>query len=573
MWPLVPLVLACADDPQDSGGADEVLRTVVPVLGVDAPERGAFLTGGSVTIAGTTAPGSAPLRSLTVNGTRIEVAAGGGPFEATLEAAPGLLILGARLEADDDGRAVDGRAVQVGPVHAPGASLDGSVRMQLGPEALDDDAADLDDLAALTVVVLEDPSTADAFVGLSFPSDYAVVTVTSAAWGTTDVDIVPSDGALSLALRIEDVTLDVDVAGVDWYDWVSTSGTVAADAEVLVELAVSADDGIVTSTARSAEVTLEGFAVTLDWFPDSLEDDLSDYMRAEIELALADAVSEQVGALVAESLGALATDASFSGIDIRAALASLRCADDGVRMTLDVSASGPVAIELPQGAGSLRTDADGPDFPLTRAGGAPFALAADDDLLNQLLFAVWAGGSLHGISFGAFEMTALAGEIPAPLGPVEGVQAYVGLPPVVSGATHEGFTFDLSLGELRMAITREDGVLTDTSINVRTGASVAFLDDGSVDLTLDARPAYMTLEVGMEAWPEGLDPGDMAALVRLSAPPMLGTLGALLPSMSLPAFPLDGTLAPLEGRSLRLVDPEARMDQGWLTLEASISAE
>jgi hypothetical protein len=320
-------------------------------------------------------------------------------------------------------------------------------------------------------------------------------------------------------------------------------------------------------------VHLDPFTVTLDWFPDALEDDLSELLRADVEAALAEALSDQVATLVSAALTGLAIDTSFSGVDVSADLDTLRCAEDGLRLTLNVSAAGTEVLDLSAGAGSLRTDAPGPSFPLVADDGPPFAVAADDDLINQLLFAVWAGGALHGISFSGAELVLLAGEIPPPLGPVERVDARVDLPPVVGAPTHEGATADLSLGELRMVVTREDGVVTDASLNVRTGASVRFTDEGALDLALDARPAYMTLEVGVEAWPQGLDPGDIAALFRLTTPPLLGTVAALFPAFDLPAFPLEGTVPGLDDAELRLASPNARMQDGWLVIDGSLAFE
>jgi hypothetical protein len=571
------LLLACGGDDSDSGASIVVPPpTTVPVLAISAPSRGAFLPDAAALRAeGTLTRGTGDLTSLRVNGSDVPVDAAGGPFAGEVPVAPGLVILGARAEAADGERAVDGRAVISGPVHAPGAPLSGSVKLQIGPGGLDDDdPSDLDDLAALATLVLEDSALAGSFVGLALPNEYAVVTVTSADWGAVDVDLDAEDGSIAVALALSDVALAFDVEGVDWYEWVSTTGTLQVErATVTLDLALSADGGVVSATPRGTAVSLDGFAVTLDWFPDSLEDDLSDYLRADVEAALADAVEEQVAGLIADTLTGLATDVAFDGVDISAALSSVRCATDGIRLVLDVSASAASAFSLPAGAGSVRTDGDGPAFPLTDADGPAFAAAADDDLLNQLLFAVWSSGALQGFTFGAVEMTALAGEIPAPLGPVAQVDARVDLPPVFGPPTHADAAFDVSLGELRMVVAREDGVITDASINVRTGASIAFTDAGAADLSLDARPAYMTLEIGVESWPEGLDPGDMAALLRLSTPPLLGSIARFLPAFELPSFPLDGTVDALSGRELRLVSPEATSRDGWLVLTSELSAD
>lgn len=567
-------LMACGDDPAPALDEGPTLaRTEVPSLAVREPARGAFVGDvDRVRVSGEVAQGSGRIVSLTVGGHYVDVPAEGGAFSDEIPVSPGIAILGSRVETDDEERAVDGRAVMVGPVHAPGERLEGTVKVQLGPEVLDDDNPDVDDVATLAETMLSDPALARSFVGMTMPTEYYALTVTGATFGAAEVDIVPQSGTLALSLTIRDIWADFDVAGVDWYDWLSTTGSTWADAAVIdVDLAVSTEDGAIVVTPTSTTVTLQGFGVTVDWFPDSLEDNLASWTQEDLEAEMAAQVEAQVGELVGEYLGAFSFDDELAGLRVRMELSSARVSTWGVGLGMDAWVSGESAFALPEGAGSLATDGVGPAFPLSED--VPFVMATDDDFLNQLLFHMWSGGSLSDIHFGATEMTALAGEIPAPLGPVAEVDVSLDLPAVVADATWEDQQFDLSLGELRLAVTREDGVVTDASINVRTGGTLSFSDAGELAFTLDNRPAYMTLEVGIERAPDKLDPGDMAALVRLSVPPLFGTLGLFLPTFPVPSVPLDSFGDAFAGQELRIADPQVRFSDGWLLLEGSLTAE
>jgi hypothetical protein len=378
---------------------------------------------------------------------------------------------------------------------------------------------------------------------------------------------MPGSGTLAMTVTLADVWIDY-YAEIDWYP--DGEGACWADAAVVdLDVALEVNRGAVVASVTSATVTLESFGMTQEWFPDSFEDELAGYARDFLEEEIAAQVSEMVPGLLEEYLAAFSVDTEFSGMQFQMSLAELRVASDGLRLTMDAWTTGDVAIDLPDGAGSLATDGDGPSFPLTET--APFAMAADDDFLNQLLFNMWASGAMRDIAFSGVEMQALAGEIPAPLGPVASVEIDVDLPPVFAEATYADQHFDLAIGELRLRATRDDGVLNDASVNVRTGGTLAFDDAGELGMSLDDRPAYMTLEVGMESWPESLDPGDMAALVRLSVPPMFGTLSMFLPDFPVPSIPLDSFGLP--GEALRIEEPSASVKDGWLVLEGSLTAE
>ncbi|MFZ5478954.1 MAG: hypothetical protein ACOZNI_19435 [Myxococcota bacterium] len=568
--PLV-LLLACSaksDAPPPDDAPTPLVHTEVPVLVVREPERAAFVGDvDRVTVAGEVTPGSGDLTSLVANGQTFDVSPSGGAFEDTIPAAPGLLIVGTRVETADGERAVDGRAVLAGPVHDPGATLEESVKLQIGPAMLDDDDDDLDDLAAIAEMMVEDDAVADLLVGSQFGGDWYTITVTSASWGDVAADLVPGSGSLAITLEISNVWIDY-YAEIDWYP--DGEGSCWADAAVVdLDLDLEVDRGEVVASVTSVAVTLEGFGMTQEYFPDSFEDELAGYAEEFLADEIAAQVTDMVPGLVEEYLGAFAVDTEVSGLRFQMALASLRVASDGLRLTMDAATSGDVGIDLPPGAGSLRTDGDGPSFPLTET--EPFAMAADDDFLNQLLFNMWASGLMHDIVFSGVELTALAGEIPAPLGPVAEAEVDVDLPPVFSEATYADQHFDLGIGEMRLRATREDGVLNDASVNVRTGGTLAFDDAGELAMSLDDRPGNMTLEVGMEAWPEALDPGDMAALVRLSVPPMLGTMSMFLPAFPVPTIPLDSFGLP--GQELRVEDPTASVQDGWLVIEGTLTAE
>lgn len=574
MRPLALVIgLACAPEPAPPGTAapEPVVPVppVLPVLVVEAPARAAFVGGGPVELRGQGIAGDAPLSALTVNGAAVPLGADG-RFSVVLDPAPGLLVLGARLEDSAGERAVDGRAVLHGEVRAPGEAIPGAAWVQLGPTVLDDDAPDRDDLAGIAEAVLGDPSLADALVGVPLPTSMAVLTPTDAAWGAVAVDLRPGDGWLQADLRLADLSVDVDVDEIIGYEWLSTTATAWADAVEISLVLEPAGGG--TIAVREVTAALTGFGVAVDWFPDFLEDDLAGWLEDSVQQAIIDEAGPRVAALLEDFLAGFAVDTTFdTGLSMAATMGAVEVATAGVRFSVDLAFSAPVGIPLPSGAGSLRTPGARPDFPA----GAPFAVLADDDAVNQLLFAFWASGALSGVSFDETALVALAGaNLPPPLGPVSALSLDLGLPPVLSPPTVAGQDADLALGELRMGFSRTDGQEIAVSASVRTGGTVGIDGAGALAITLDQRPAQMVLEVGVLESPAGLDPGDVAALVRLLVPPLLGGAGAALPAFAVPTVDLGeiSGLPALAGVELALAEPALRVEAGgWVVLDGVLA--
>jgi hypothetical protein len=98
----------------------------------------------------------------------------------------------------------------------------------------------------------------------------------------------------------------------------------------------------------------------------------------------------------------------------------------------------------------------------------------------------------------------------------------------------------------------------------------------TLDVHLDNRPAAIDLVVGVLASPAALDPGDLAALVRLMIPPLIGNSAELVPSIPIPTIPLANFVDVDVVGDLELVigDPEMHFsDQGWLVLQAELEVQ
>ncbi len=278
------------------------------------------------------------------------------------------------------------------------------------------------------------------------------------------------------------------------------------------------------------------------------------------------------GDTLSETLDAFAVEyEAADGVDLGLELADIETDRNGLYLTFDAWVEGR-GMSLPSGARSLATAGSGPDFPLSSR---PFAVALDDDLMNQVFFAFWASGAVHDMTYGELELAVLVGEpLPPPLGPVETLIIDLGLPPTIGPSEPDSERpFQLGVGELTMDITRDDGVRTLASLNFAADADLSMDASGGLVIDLDDRPAYVPVEAGVMAYPEALDPGDLASLFRLMTPTLVGSLGGFLPAFELPALPLDalGDVDALSGRSLVPSDVDLGLGSGnWFVIEGDM---
>ena len=59
------------------------------------------------------------------------------------------------------------------------------------------------------------------------------------------------------------------------------------------------------------------------------------------------------------------------------------------------------------------------------------------------------------------------------------------------------------------------------------------------------------MAVGGTSWPDALDPGDLASLIKLMVPPLLGNADNFLPGISLPPLDLGSLSDSMSGIGLR----------------------
>lgn len=572
--PMLVLFIACSKE--DSATGDTGLGGVdqLPELRITTPERASFHPPGAVRVQGTALAHDSALKSLIINGIDIQVESTG-EFSQILPVSVGLNLLSAHLKDLAGRSAKDGRAFYWGTALYPGDRAKQGLRMRLGPELLDDNDPDLDDVATLIEIAAADDGLAQELLGITIADDNYEFVLTGLDIERADVDIEPKNAYLSLAVDLHNFTMDFDINDIFGFDSVDTDGSAwASTVRLTLNLALTVNGGEIESTATQAEASMSGFGLTIDNFPDALEDYLADWIQDYIQEAATEALKEQASRLLIQFIEGMSADTTVGEIAVFTTLNQVEIKPTGIRITADLASEGADLSRLPKNAGSPKTPSDPPDW--ADLPDRPLAVAIDDDLLNQFFFSYWATGAMSGFEFSGTELALLTGgPIDAPLGPVSSAILDFDLPPMIRKSEQSGMTGDMGFGELRLAISREDGVVQDFSINAWVGAKATLADSGKIRFILESRPELIPMEIGVLQSDPTLDPVVLAEIIEGMMPSLFERASALAPSFEIPAIPLGESLnvSALADLELRLQNANVALNDGnWLILGAAVGA-
>jgi len=540
--------------PDDTGGA----ATGPPTLVVTRPARAAFTGRSQVELVGQVIDGGSPIAEVEYNGEPI-TAAGDGSFNVQLYERYGINLVDVRAEDEAQESAIETVSFHAGPTHAPGEQLSRALRAQLSADLVDD-------IGSLAGGVLSDDSLADSFEGLQQKTEYASITPTSITWAGAFVELELEEDLVVATIVLTDIVVDMDVTGVDWYDWIGTTAQATmSSATIYSELAVSSQGGQVTVDTEQTTAGLSGYAISIDWFPDTFEDDVADWTRGLIEDQVAGLLQDTLGSLISGLMDAFALDLDLgSGVSVTLSAADVDVSNAGILLSLHGQIAAPSGA-WPDGAGSLDKDTTAPSFPL--ANGARFALAADEDFANQFLFALWGAGAMSGISLSAEDLGEV--EVPPPLGPITSVDIAMDLPPVLQFNDGEELA-ELGIGELLVDLNRTDGSLIQLAVGLICPVDLVIEDDA---VTLAWQTAELDLTVGVPVVPEGLSAPSLAALGRVTVPVVLSVSEGYVDGFPLPSFDLGAStgLEALQGVVLTPTDITlSEGGEGWLLLSGDL---
>ncbi len=445
-----------------------------PVVVIDTPARGAILQstpGQAITISGHATDPTSSVATLTIEGTPVAVAADGS-FSTTIIGRWGINLFEG-LAIDEAGnermfaqsfelasnyrRARDTRITT--------GRITNGLMVRLGQAALDDNAPDVDDLATIARLAIQQADIRSLIPNpvTTYNSDCSIpfVSITGALqlhvdsvnFGTPIIDITAINGGLHLRVEIPNLSVNMHTTGDVCDIGVGVSGTASAQRAVIQgDLQVITQSGGVVVTMPTPSVTLSGFNINLnlpsviDWAVDGIISLFSGAISSRIETAFANVIRDQVPPLVDDFLSSLSFGTSVQipapisvSLGINTHLGSLAFAPGGGNLGFDTTIYTSGVLNPEPLGGILQESVTAAGL----AGRGDLVVGLAYDLLNQALYSVWYGGGL------SIDLADFVGN-----GQIMGVTASADalLPLVLSPSGNAAYPLQLALGDFELAL-------------------------------------------------------------------------------------------------------------------------
>lgn len=530
------------------GSVTITLDGAPPVLVITSPARGAIVSatpGQVLTVRGEVTDATTSVTSLSVNGRPVTVARDGS-FSTTMVPSWGLNVIEATA-VDDVGntRALSqsfelaSRYRRASPSRIATARIDDGLLLRLGRTALDDNNADVDDLATIARLAVEQVDLATLIPSpvTTYNSDCSIPFVTirgalrlyvdDVRYASPTFDFTPIAGGLRLRVEVNNAVVDLHTSGDVCDVGVGLSGSARATRIVVTaDLMVSANNGQVTARVSSRNVQISGLSIDLrlpsiiDWAVDGIINLFSGAISGQLESAFGDVIASEVPPVIEQFLEAVSVGTQVRlpaplgltlGVDAR--LGSLAFDAQGGSTGLDTTlyATGTIVPEPP--GGILQEAQTAPTFDASRALGVGISF----DLVNQALYALWYGGGLDL----DLDPSAFSGQ--------GGSRAHLraGLPPVLRPSGVASHPLELQAGELAIDLDLSTlpglpPVRATLIAAFRARASVTVDAQGQLQLTL---APTVEVSIDFDVLLDGLT--DVVAFTQA----LESTLSSLLPQL------------------------------------------
>lgn len=414
------------DDPEMCDAVQAVCDGTAPDLVITFPQRGASLTGNAdIVVTGTMSDAVSTDQSLIINEMEVTLEADGS-FQFPLNSDQGMNVIDATA-SDEWGNTVrilqsylfSGTWRPMDPADPAGSLVPYAVTTYLDDKLFySPDPADEGTISALLSMVL---STLDIMTLMPSPltsvnevgCEYDVF-LTGASYDEPTVELKTTSGGLSLVAAIPNLNMDIllDRTGGGFWCPGDTAAHATADSITISTVITMTVDPVthqLVLAAGTSQIGLNGFDLTVDsWF-----NFLIGLFQGTVEDLLKDEFNQQIASLI-ESLNGTLSDTLSNPIElpvdplipgmnpvtlsVRLQPQTAAFSDEGGNLDLNAAITGPKLVErsILGSIGRAACLTGGQDwYTLDNTDPNKIQLAAFDDLLNELLYALWNQKGLH----------------------------------------------------------------------------------------------------------------------------------------------------------------------------------
>lgn len=576
-----------------------VVDGLPPAINFTFPTRGQMVQANPttpITLQGNVTDLVSSVTDFLVNGQPVTPDANGN-FTATMNPAWGINVIEATA-VDEAGNVRElAQSFEIASSYkraSPSRQVSGRVNdgiiAHLGQAALDDNSADVDDLATIARLAIQqldvaslipDPATTYNSSCL-FLSGRLRLYVDTVTFGTPIIDITTRNGGLYLFVRIPNVVVTMHTSGDVCDIGVNVSGTVTASRiDISGNLNISSSGGASVVTMPSANVDIAGLNINLnlpsiiDWAIDGIINLFRNTIANALESSFRSLIRSEVPSVVEGFLDSIDLSTGFNlpaplstRLELRSGLGMLQFDTAGGNLGMDTTLFATPSFSPEPRGGILQETQTLPTFPANR----PLAVALGYDLLNQAMYSAWYGGALDidlaQFFNGSIDNNGSMVNLVATADPL--------LPPVVRPTGSATWPVEIQIGDLGIdldvsGIPNFPMIEAKVFAHAKIRANVTISPAGVLELTLAPNPEIvLDVESSLDTL---LDPvalrDALEAIINGFVPQIVADVIAGIP---LPTFDLSsmaGSYLP-PNITLGLGNAQTRFHSSYLILEGNL---
>jgi len=503
---------------------------------IQSPERGTLSDASEVVVAGRASSTDSSISDVTVNGTTAQVA-GDGSFQATIPLVEGITLIETEARDASGNSSTDARAVMAGtlvdqatPV-AEGVVANLSGQAMSGLSGMVADLANGTDFTALAATLNPVVDTGDG-------CNSAKVFIESVQHAGIEVGVGAVVGGIDAAITVRSLVVTGQVNFRAVCIGGSASFTMTADAyDVGGVIVPSLSGGDITVSLDGVTSAFTGFNIDVGGVPGFVESLFEGQVRDRVAEILRDQIAQMVPPVANSFLAdflATSYDVSLLGqtISLSIAPSAMDWNEQGGTIVLDTSAT------VAGVSGGLYLSS-----PLPRPSAADLAstgirVGVADDVLNQLLAAIWSSGALEQT------MLPLPGDALSAAfgGDVASAELTLFLPPAASFDTATG-TARLTVGDLLLeAVNPAGDVIASFVLSADIDLAVETSSDGRVKIITRAPRILAQVLSQSDSLAVPLTGDTVAAIAELAIAQLSVVADDLLGNLPIPGI-ADATIA------------------------------
>jgi len=433
------------------------------------------------------------------------------------------------------------------------SNVDDGLMLFLGPEVWDDnDTSTYDDIATILTMYVADLDLMSMISNPVATGKYAYITYTvninSISFGIVSVDLTPIDGGLLMKITIPNLVIGISGKYIVSFSGTATASSVVVSSKLLISMDPVTEKPVITMSETDSVVN--DLDVDINNFPNWLEDLLMSFLRGTFTDTVEGTIEDQIAEIVPqmqEMLEGLAIDqvfevpALFEGgtpmtVALSSALSSVNFTSAGGTLGMRAAFSAPrgTTYEKLGSIGRANCLAGGvepnPMFPVGSTS-PQLELGLKDDLLNELVYALYWGGALN-LPIPA----SMLGESLSDYGISDMVMNVDFMLPPILSACNPAQQLKLAVGDVKVDATLKlfGSPLTMTIyVSLKAGANVTArqTETGATSLGVAIEyPDFVDMEIAsLEGNLAGAEDTIKNLVMNTLLPTLLGTLDGVTP--------------------------------------------